>query len=188
MPKGFKAKDNATKRVLLFIAASLGALALASSIGSSRKSHILLKELLRTLDERAQRALRELRRRKLLALKEHSDGSTTVEITHFGRKIIHRYELEDMRLKKPKRWDGKWRIITYDIPVAKKKASQALARKLHQLGLYQFQRSFWISPYECLSELEFICAIFELEIDRHIFYFTTDAIPKKKEIMKFFEL
>ena len=192
MPRGPKLRDNHRKNLLLLIAEGSLALLAAASTGSPIRTSRTIKgfssEIIQELRERKGKKLWELAQRKLIKMRLEDDGSTTVELTHQGRILVRRYKLEDMHLEKPQVWDKKWRIISYDIPVKRKKASQALSKKLHQLGLYQFQRSVWFSPYECLSELEFICQIFELEIDKHIFYFMAQAIPKEDEVKEFFAL
>ena len=80
-----------------------------------------------------------------------------------------------------------WRVIIYDIPVAQRKASNAFRQKIRAMGLFQLQRSVWVSPYECLSEIEFIATVFDINIDRCICYFKTKNIPKEKEIKKHFD-
>lgn len=192
MPTRFYFKDNNRKRLLLLIAeGSLALLAAGMTTSSVRSSKILKglsKEILHELRFRKNEKLRELNERKLIRIFYEDDGSTRVELTHQGKLLVRRYNLEEMRLQKPAIWDKKWRVIAYDIPVKKKKASQALSGKLHQMGLYQFQRSVWFSPYECLSELEFICEIFELELERHLFYFFAESIPKESEVKEFFNI
>ena len=190
MPKGARLSENHRKRLLMLIAegslAMLAVGATGSAIRSSKVLSGLSKEILNELRIQKNRKLRELATRKLIKLRVENDDSTTVELTHYGKILVRRYNLEEMQLQKPAVWDKKWRIIAYDIPVRKKKASQALSRKLHQFGLYQFQKSVWFSPYECLAELEFICKIFELELDEHLFYFKAESIPREPEIRDFF--
>lgn len=192
MSKGAVLSGNYRKSLLLIIAEGSLALLIAANTGSSVRSSAVLsgftREMIKELNIRKIRKLRDLRERKLIKIHNENDGSTSITLTHHGKLLVRRYKLEDMKLQKSAVWDKKWRVISYDIPVKKKKASQALSKKLHELGLYQFQRSVWFSPYECLSELEFISQIFELEIDEHIFYFKAETIPKESEIKDFFGL
>ena len=41
-----------------------------------------------------------------------------------------------------------------------RKASNAFRRKIKGLGLYRLQKSIWVSPYDCISELN-SCSYFE---------------------------
>lgn len=132
--------------------------------------------------------LRELQKRKLVDFKELGDGSVRIELTNPGKNLIRFYNVDEMKLKKPRRWDKQWRIVIYDIPVHQKKASDAFRQKLEHMGLFPLQRSVWISPYECLAEVEFLAAVFEIDIDRCLCYFHTPKIPKEREACKFFGL
>lgn len=192
MPRGFKKDNNRTKELLLLIAKCLGAVALAGATGSSMRSNQATKsaisEILKSLDSGKRRSLYELGKRKIIKIETDINGERSLVLTHKGKEVIHRYNLESMQLKKPVAWDKRWHIITYDIPAKKRNSSQAFSRKLHALGLYQFQRSFWISPYDCKEELEFICGVFELELGNQVYYFSTDSVPKEKEVKEFFDL
>lgn len=190
MARGFVKKNTLTKDTLLKIA-KVGLITIAAISGPQFMSQVVgryFKEKSKEMARRRARKLREFKERKLLIFEEMSDGSTKIILSHQGKQLIRQYKLEDMKLAVPKTWDRKWRIIMYDIPKKRQRASQALSAKLHQLGLYQLQRSVWISPYECIKELEFICAIFELPLDEYIFYFTAPDIPKEKDVKDFFNL
>ncbi len=45
-------------------------------------------------------------------------------------------------------WDGKWRMILFDIPEAKRSLRQLYRMKLADLGARMLQSSVWITPYE----------------------------------------
>lgn len=124
----------------------------------------------------------------MIGFKELGNGSVRIELTHQGKKLIRIYNLENIKIKTPKHWDGQWRILIYDIPARQKKASNAFREKVKQLGLYPIQKSVWGSPYECLPEIEFLATVFDIDIDRCICYFHAKNIPREKEITKFFGL
>lgn len=132
--------------------------------------------------------LREMEKRKLIEFKELGGGTVRIEIAHRGKKLVRIYELEEIAIKKPRRWDGQWRIIFYDIPAGQKRASNAFREKLKQLGLFLLQQSVWVSPYECTAEIEFLATVFEINIDNCICYLLAKNIPREKEVRKFFGL
>lgn len=56
-----------------------------------------------------------------------------------------------------KQWDGKWRLIIWDIPEKKRTARDLLRWKLKKLGFIQFQKSVWGTKKNCTKILrEFI--------------------------------
>lgn len=51
-------------------------------------------------------------------------------------------------------WDGKWRIVSYEIPESKRKMRDTLRRKMVSWGLGPWHRSFWITPHPIIMELK----------------------------------
>lgn len=52
------------------------------------------------------------------------------------------------------KWDGKWRIVAWDIPEKRKKIRDLLRNQLKQLGFKQLQRSVWVSKKNCAQLLK----------------------------------
>ena len=82
-----------------------------------------------------------------------------LEVTPKGQKrlqeILPKYE------KKPK-WDGKWYLVGYDIPEEKKYLREILRSNLEQLGFGQLHKSFYISPFNFLGDVEKIIRKYNL--------------------------
>lgn len=53
-------------------------------------------------------------------------------------------------------WDGRWRIVMYDIPEEKRSARDHIRRLVGQLGFVQLQRSVWVHPLPCLEQFKAI--------------------------------
>ena len=191
MPRGFiRKRSNFTKDTLLKVAA-LGVITIATAASPYFLHHVVVEYFHDRNKKAAQaraRKLRELKRRKLLSFKELGNGSVKIELSHHGKRLVRMYNLEDMKIQKPKRWDGWWRMITYDIPTRQKQASNAFREKIKALGLYPMQRSIWISPYECLPEIEFLAMVFEINIDNCICYLKLKTVPNEERVKRFFEI
>ncbi len=188
MAKGLATKQNSLTKEILFKLALAGCFVIASTspFFLTRFLQSYFKDKLkRTLWRRAA-LLKRLAQKKIVSFNELKNGSVKIELTQHGRKWIRQYKLEDMKVETSKGWDKKWRLIFYDIPEYNKKARQALSQKLRDLHLYRFQKSLWVSAYECLPELEFICSVFNIDLNRHIFYLETASIPKEKEVKTWF--
>ena len=54
---------------------------------------------------------------------------------------------EKSKLNKPKEWDGKWRLLMFDIPEGSRKKRNQIRRLLKQAGFSILQKSVFISPY-----------------------------------------
>ncbi|MEM6997918.1 MAG: hypothetical protein AAF413_03335 [Patescibacteria group bacterium] len=65
--------------------------------------------------------------------------------------------LEKLDFQKPIQkevWDGKWRIISYDIPESDRMLRNAVRRLIKDLGMKQLQRSIWVCPYDCFGKFK----------------------------------
>lgn len=101
------------------------------------------------------RTLARLRKQKLVKIEE-KDGYQVVTITQAGQQRILRYTLENLQIPKPKHWDGRWRVVIYDVPDAKKALRNVFRDTLRSLGFYRLQESVWLYPYPCEREVTFL--------------------------------
>lgn len=51
------------------------------------------------------------------------------------------------------KWDGKWRVVIWDVPEKRRVARDLLRYKLKQLGFECFQKSVWASKINCTEQL-----------------------------------
>jgi len=183
-------KNNIDAKEILMTLVKVGVFTIGAT--SPYFLHALIKQYFKNQSRKRwiekQKMLRDLERRKYISFKEMNDGTVKIELMHRGRKFVRQYQLEKMQMQKPKQWDKKWRVLLYDIPTYNKRASDAFREKLKQLGLYQLQKSVWVSPYECIGEIEFLCGVFNIDINKHVLYFTTSDIPKERMLKSFFKL
>ncbi len=130
-------------------------------------------------------ALSKLKRQKRINVNQNQDGSYTVEITNLGTKVIEKHELDSLIIKKPVKWDGLWRFISFDIPAKKKWTRQVLLAKLKELNFIMVQKSLWAHPYECYFELAVICKAFAIE--RFVYIFTVSNCNNERILRRKFQ-
>ena len=51
------------------------------------------------------------------------------------------------------KWDGKWRIVIWDVPEKRRVARDLLRNKLKYLGFQQLQKSVWVTKKNCTQPL-----------------------------------
>jgi len=102
-----------------------------------------------------QRTLKRLKRQKQVKLTE-KDGQMILSLTQNGKKKILKYSLQTLNIEKPKKWDGKWRLVLYDIPKKEKTISDIIRNTLKLWEFYQIQASVYIYPYPCANQIEFM--------------------------------
>lgn len=82
--------------------------------------------------------------------KIEKEGKIYIRITSQGTKAMQRdFPLLNLQ-NKP--WDGKWRIVMFDISDAKKKERDYLRLKLKELGFGMLQESVFITPHDILRD------------------------------------
>lgn len=132
------------------------------------------------------RIISRLKDQKYIGVEYLPDGRVKVKITRNGLGKALTYELESMQIKKPKRWDGKWRVVTFDIPNKYKRVRDIFRMRLRQLGLYQFQESVYASPYPCFNEIEFLREIYGVAMI--VRYLLVEKLEDDSFLRSYFEL
>mgnify|MGYP001567765390 FL=1 len=127
---------------------------------------------------RIKRAVSSLKNKRLVKT-YLKDGQEFMEITENGKKKVLFYKLDEIKIKRNKKWDGFWRVAAFDIPERHRKARMALSRKMKEMGLLPLQKSLFISPFDFLDELDFIGEIFNVR--KYILYFTIKNFSDKNQ-------
>lgn len=180
--------EKLTKTVLSALLTGAAVLvALSSPYGTRRLIKALGYELKKGRErERFLWTIAYLRRRNYIRYKERKDGTVEIVLTEEGKKRALVHNIDTLALSKPKRWDGKWRIIAFDIPESKKMGRHALTEQLKKLGCVMLQRSVWAWPYECRNEIDFIAEFFE--IGPYVHYIVAESITSEKFLKYRFKL
>lgn len=92
------------------------------------------------------------------------NGNTIISITKEGQTEHLKFDLENMIIDKPEKWDGLWRIVIFDIPEEYKEARDVLRSTLKRLGFYKWQKSVFVHPYDCEKEITYIKEIYEVSL------------------------
>ncbi|MBI2674519.1 MAG: hypothetical protein HYX22_02170 [Candidatus Yanofskybacteria bacterium] len=135
--------------------------------------------------QRFRRDLYYLKRRGFIEANQNLDGSYLVRVTSTGKRQARKYELDDIVIKSPKRWDKQWRLVMFDIPVVKQKGRLALLSKLKNLGFIMLQKSIWTHPFECQNEVAVLARAFE--VDKYVHQLTCDNISAREYLKNEFE-
>lgn len=112
--------------------------------------------------KRLYRAVREFYRDRLVDYREDDYGNVKIVLTKEGIEKALIFKLDEMEIKRPKKWDGLWRMVIFDIPEKNKKAREALRKKLQDFGFRELQKSVFVFPYECEDEINFITEVFQI--------------------------
>lgn len=111
--------------------------------------------------ERIRVALRRLKERRLVRV-DWKGEEAFLRVTERGKQYVKRLEFDTLALEKPERWDGRWRLVAFDIPERFAAARRALRGKLTALGFLRMQKSLFVYPYPCRDETDFIADFFHV--------------------------
>lgn len=112
-------------------------------------------------DENIYKVIQKLNQQKIISIGQEKD-KTVVKITEKGQTELLKYDLDKMEIKRPKKWDGCWRLVVFDIPETKKQGREMLRALLKRLNFYPLQKSVFVLPWECEKEIEFIAQVYEI--------------------------
>src|SRR3989338_2348265 len=102
------------------------------------------------LNRRISQAVNRLRERGLIERVDTEKG-TALRLTSKGVRLTETIEEEEKlyEIKKPKRWDTKWRIVIFDIWERRRSVRDRLRSILRTNGFVKVQNSVWVYPYDC---------------------------------------
>ena len=162
---------------LVFVAAAMGNVVQIFEQFESSK-HFRKKQI--------RNSINHLRRQKLIEYVGDKNGKTIVKITKKGEIKLRAFAIDLIEIKKPNKWDGKWRLVMFDIPIRFTKGREALRYHLKELDFLQFQKSAWIYPYPCEDEVIFIADFFG--IGKYVEVLTAENILREEKLRKYFKL
>src|SRR3989338_8849126 len=145
-----------------------------------------IKRLKKYPKEKISDSFYQLRKKGLLNIK--NDGKQIyISLTPEGKKKAGWLQIDSLMIRRPKKWDGKWRLVIFDISQLKKHYREALRGKLKELGFCRLQKSIWIYPFYCKDELELLEKFFGLT-NKEIRLITAEDIGDDKWLRKYFKL
>ncbi len=174
------------KKILLLL---MGGLALGLSGSPARSFKILEKigEEWQEIEKRGlKRAIRSLYQSKLIREKENPDETITMILTDKGKEKALTYNLDEMEIKKPKYWDGKWRVVLFDIPEKMRKIRDAFRHHLNQLEFYEFQKSVFVHPFDCQDEIDYLIEFYNAR--KFIRFIIAESLDNELHLKTHFKL
>jgi len=124
---------------------------------------------------------------KLGLVNKKEEGKNVFRIfpTEKGRLRLLEIKLDNIKNKKQE-WDGKWRMVAFDIPEKYKIGRDALRRKLKKVGFCELQKSVLITPHQCEKEISELVRFFRLE--KYVRIGVLEYIDNESNLKKIFKL
>ncbi|MDI6591449.1 MAG: hypothetical protein QME61_00685 [Patescibacteria group bacterium] len=127
-----------------------------------------------------------LKRKGLIELKREGQDIALI-LTKEGEKQAGKYQINDLEIERPKKWDKKYRLVIFDIPATSRIIRDIFRRKLKEFGFYPLQKSVWIYPFQCKEEIELLREFLGLN-KKQIQVLEITKLENDKFLKKFFQL
>lgn len=131
------------------------------------------------------KSIERLKERGYIEFKNRG-GRVFINLTVKGKERLLRYQLGDLTIEKPQKWDKKWRIIAFDIKETKRGTRDSLRIELINLGFIKLQNSVWVYPYDCEEVVVMLKSY--LKTGKDILYVIADRIENDKWLKEEFNL
>jgi DNA-binding transcriptional regulator PaaX len=124
-------------------------------------------------------------RLKQRGLIQESDGC--IKLTDNGRESIERLLMQEYQIPERIRWDGKWRMLIFDIHEGRRRVRTQLRQLLQSAGFVRLQDSVWIHPYPCDEFVALVRAHLSSGVGelRHV---VVEALESDKPLREHFNL
>ena len=111
-------------------------------------------------------ALKRLRERGLIIEDKRDTNQLVLRLTELGKDALG-LEIEE-------EWDGKYRIVIFDIPEQKRVVRNMFRRRLKDWGFIRWQQSVWITKRNVTKKLKLL--IDDLKIEDWIAVIESDQV------------
>ncbi len=181
-----EAKVTKVALCIVALSVSLGIVVFAAGIGNAVQVFRMFKSSRKYDKKQIREAMNTLKRAHFIEYVSDKNGVTTVRITKKGESKLKAFAIDLITIQKPKHWDGKWRMVMFDLPIRFSKARNALRFQLKKLGFVQFQKSVWIYPYPCIDEILFILDYYK--VGKYVEILEVSSITNDQKLKKYFNL
>lgn len=129
-----------------------------------------------------------MKRRGYLEVEE-GKGQINITLTQKGKEHARKGYARVLSLQPPTTaaWDGKWRIILFDVPTAERTKRNAFRTLIRRLGAIMVQKSVWLYTRDCSEQVQLLKDFFELDEDQ-VRLVVADSIGDDKAFRKHFKL
>lgn len=117
---------------------------------------------------------------------EEKEGQNYIRLTEKGERFSLLMQDGEVMPVKPKKWDKKWRIITYDFHGKAMTLRTRIRELLRAWGFVMLHQSMWVYPYDC-EDLVFILKQ-EFKLGKGLLYIIADEIENDASLKARFKL
>ena len=181
-----KKRVNIKEKIMTLL---LGGLALGLTHSPKQYFEILseISEDLRDIRKSCiKRSIKNLYASGMLREVKNQDNTVSMVLSEKGKKMAEIYSIDDLKINKPRKWDGNWRVVIFDIPERIKQIREALRMHLRNLGFYELQKSVFVCPFPCAEEINQVIDFYD--VSEYVRVLVAHSIDNEKELMEKYHL
>ena len=114
-------------------------------------------------------------------------GHREITLTKKGRATVETIYASEYRIPEPAFWDGKWRVVMFDIREKRRHTRSQLRVLLIGAGFLRLQDSVWIYPYPCDEFIGLVRAHLRSGTGE-LLSFTAEALESDRRLREHFRL
>ncbi|MFH0806722.1 MAG: hypothetical protein V1885_03305 [Candidatus Brennerbacteria bacterium] len=107
------------------------------------------------------------------------------KLTNKGIRFFRRTQKKSLQWN-AKMWDGKWRLVSFDVPVEHNSERAALRALLDEFDFRPLQKSVWASPHA--AEEEFLELMIDKDLGRYCKIMVVDILEGDEELRRRFKI
>jgi len=183
-----RARRNAVRNTLISVIAAVPLLTVAMAapkVLSALEATSLDNIFPRSPKQRIRENISRLKRKGYIRF-ENIDDKNILRLTALGERELRRIESHTLLVRKPRRWDRRWRVVIFDIAEPRKAKRDAIRRLLIRIGFLRLQDSVWVYPYDCEDVIALLKA--DIRIGKELLYLIADAVEFDAPLRKHFKL
>lgn len=112
--------------------------------------------------------------------------SNFIALTQKGEKRLAEIKRTQYELPKPNRWDGRWRVVSFDIKEKRKELRALLRDTLRAVGFVHLHHSVWVYPHDCEDFLSLLKADYHLGVE--VLYIIAEYIENDSWLRRHFNV
>ena len=184
--KDYRRIGKIQKRILILLVGGL-AFGITRNFGKQIK---VLKEIGKEWqdipNQTINTAIRSLYEARFVEKRKFPHGKMEIVISKKGEKRAMIENIDTLKIARPKKWDGYFWVVLFDIPEKRKRIRDAFRFHLKKMDFYELQKSVFIFPFPCVKEIKFITEYYNIK--KHIRIIEARSIDHEKEIIGRFRL
>ena len=114
-------------------------------------------------------------------------GKRNIVLTEKGKEIAEEAEFYEYRIAEQIFWDGKWRVLMFDIVERRRSVRDRLRHMLKNAGFVRLQDSVWVYPYPCDEFVALVRAHLKSGVGE-MRTLVADALESDKDLRRHFKL